>query len=97
MPFFSTVAKVRRDDTGALTDIPVLISEEGPLTPLIHYLLWRSHDRSLSWMRKVTLAVQRFLLYMVSILINSATDSRDKTAKYSHAQAATDSHPKPAT
>lgn len=64
MPFFSTVAKVRRDDTGALTDIPVLISEEGPLTPLIHYLLWRSHDRSLSWMRKVTLAVQRFLLYM---------------------------------
>lgn len=34
---------------------------------------------------------------MLSILINSATDSRDKTAKYSHAQAATDSHPKPAT
>lgn len=33
----------------------------------------------------------------LSILINSATDSRDKTAKYSHAQAATDSHPKPAT
>lgn len=33
----------------------------------------------------------------VSILINSATDSRDKTAKYSHVQAATDSHPKSAT
>lgn len=53
MPFFPTIAKVRRDDTGALTEIPILISEEGPLAPLIHYLLWRSHDRSLSWMKKV--------------------------------------------
>ena len=64
MTFYPAIAKVSRDDTGALTSIPVLIAEDGPLMPLVHYLLWRSHDRSLSWMRKVIQGVQLFLQYM---------------------------------
>ncbi|MDC7712388.1 hypothetical protein [Vogesella indigofera] len=33
----------------------------------------------------------------MSILINSVADSRDKTAKFSQVQVATDSHPRSAT
>jgi hypothetical protein len=65
MDFVSVRAKVLSDSTGAVSEIPVLLTSEGPLQPLVDYLLWRRHDRSLAWMRKVVHDVALLLKYMV--------------------------------
>lgn len=57
-------AKVITDSTGAVTEIPVLLTSEGPLESLVDYLLWRRHDRSVAWMRKVAQAVSLLLAYV---------------------------------
>lgn len=57
-------ASVITDHTGAVSHIPVLLTEQGPVLPLVDYLLWRSHDRSPSWMRKVVRAVSLLLDYV---------------------------------
>jgi hypothetical protein len=54
-------ARVYSDATGAWTEIPILLTTEGPLSPLIDYLLMRSQERSQSWMRKVVQSVQLLL------------------------------------
>ncbi|UUZ69443.1 site-specific integrase [Polaromonas sp. P2-4] len=59
-------AKIHRDMTGVLTEIPVIITEHGPLQPLVDYLLERSHSRSFSWMQKMTQAVGLLLDYMAA-------------------------------
>jgi hypothetical protein len=64
MDFVQTRAKVITDETGAIAEIPVLLTEQGPLEPLVDYLLWRRHDRSVAWMRKVVQAVNLLLSYM---------------------------------
>lgn len=64
MHFASVHAKVLTDSTGAVSEIPVLLTSEGPLQPLVDYLLWRQHDRSQSWMRKVVHDVGLLLRYM---------------------------------
>lgn len=64
MDFVSVRAKVLSDATGAVSEIPVLLTSNGPLQPLVDYLLWRQHDRSLSWMRKVVHDVALMLMYM---------------------------------
>jgi len=64
MDFVSIRAKVLSDSTGAISEIPVLLTNEGPLQPLVDYLLWRRHDRSLAWMRKVVQDVVLLLTYM---------------------------------
>lgn len=57
-------AKVIIDETGAIAEIPVLLTEQGPLEPLVDYLLWHRQDRSIAWMRKVVQAVTLLLAYM---------------------------------
>lgn len=64
MDCVSIRAKVLSDSTGAIAEIPILLTSEGPLNSLIDYLLWRRHDRSLAWMRKVVQDVRLFLTYM---------------------------------
>lgn len=59
-------AKVYSDATGAYTALPVLLTPGGVLEPLLDYCLARSHDRSLTWMKKVIRSVQMFLEFMES-------------------------------
>lgn len=64
MDIVSIRAKVLSDSTGAVAEIPVLLTDQGPLHSLVDYLLWRQHDRSRSWMRKVVQDVSLMLAYM---------------------------------
>ncbi|BBF66294.1 gamma-mobile-trio recombinase GmtY [Acidithiobacillus ferridurans] len=64
MTFVSVNAKIVTDTTGAVMELPVLLTPEGVLGPLLDYCLARSHNRSLSWMKKVVLAVTLFLRYV---------------------------------
>jgi hypothetical protein len=57
-------ARVITDETGAISEIPILLTDQGHLEPLVDYLLWRRHDRSVAWMRKVVQAVSILLAYM---------------------------------
>ena len=56
-------AKVITDSTGAVSEIPILLTSEGPVESLVDYFLWRRHDRSVAWMRKVAQAVGLALAY----------------------------------
>lgn len=64
MDFVQVRARVITDETGAISEIPILLTDHGYLEPLIDYLLWRRHDRSIAWMRKVVQAVSLLLIYM---------------------------------
>lgn len=64
MAFVSMNAKIVTDNTGAVTEIPVLLTESGVLQSLMDYCLARSHDRSLSWMKKIVQATSLFLQYI---------------------------------
>ncbi len=64
MDFVQIRAKVITDETGAIVEIPILLTDRGPLEPLTDYLLWRRYDRSVAWMRKVVQAVSPLLSYM---------------------------------
>lgn len=64
--FVSVNARVRTDNTGAYTDVPVLLTQLGVLEPLLEYCLARSHDRSQAWMSKLVHAVTLFLKYLQS-------------------------------
>lgn len=57
-------AKVVTDNSGALEQIPVVITDQGVLQPLVHYFLEHRHDRSLSWMTRVAQGVTLLLEYM---------------------------------
>ena len=59
--FVSVKARVYTDATDVYTEIPALLTPAGILEPLLDYFLYRSHDRSLQWMRKVTRSVRMFL------------------------------------
>jgi hypothetical protein len=62
--FVTVKARVYADATGAYTEIPALITPVGVLEPLLDYCLHRSHDRSLTWMSKVSRSVRMFLEYL---------------------------------
>lgn len=64
MDLVSIRARVVIDATGAIGEIPVLLTDDGPIMPLVDYLLWHQHDRSISWMRKVVQDVKLLLSYM---------------------------------
>ena len=64
MDFVQLRARVITDKTGAIAEIPILLTDHGPLEPLVDYLLWRRHDRGIAWMRKVVQAVKLLLVYM---------------------------------
>lgn len=59
-------ATIHRDHTGIVTEIPVLLTEHGPLRPLVDYLVQRSYSRSYSWMQKVVQGVGLLLDYMAA-------------------------------
>ena len=62
--FVTVKAGVYTDATGACTEIPALLTPAGVLEPLLDYCLYRSHDRSLTWMSKVSRSVRMFLEYL---------------------------------
>ncbi|HEX8588464.1 gamma-mobile-trio recombinase GmtY [Pseudomonas sp.] len=62
--FVTVKAKVLSDATGIFTEMPVLLTPAGVLTPLLDYCLARAHDRSLAWMIKLNKSVRLFLEYM---------------------------------
>lgn len=64
MEFVAARARVLSDTTGAVAEIPVLLTSEGPLFPLVQYLLWRKHERSVIWMRKVVQDTALLLAYL---------------------------------
>lgn len=59
-------AKIHRDNTGVVTEIPVIMTEHGPLEPLVDYLLDKANRRSQSWMNKLIQAVGLLLDYMAA-------------------------------
>jgi hypothetical protein len=59
-------AKVHQDNTGVVAEIPIIMTEHGPLLPLVNYLLARVQVRSQAWMLKVTQAVGLLLDYMAA-------------------------------
>lgn len=58
--------KVHRDNTGVVTEIPIIVTEYGPLKPLVDYLLAHAQVRSSAWMAKTTQAVGLLLDYMAA-------------------------------
>jgi hypothetical protein len=47
MPVVEAYAKVVVDDSGFRSEIPVLLAEQGVVTPLLNYLLNKQTERSL--------------------------------------------------
>jgi len=62
MPFSVVRGKVIVDNTGASQEMPVLMTPNGPLRPLIDYCL--SKRRSLDWQKKLLRANKLFLEYL---------------------------------
>jgi hypothetical protein len=62
--FVNVKAKVYTDAAGVYTELPALLTPVGVLEPLLDYCLYRSHDRSLVWMSKVTRSVRMLLEYL---------------------------------
>ncbi|MGQ4605213.1 MULTISPECIES: gamma-mobile-trio recombinase GmtY [Aeromonas] len=58
--------KVYRDHTGVVTEIPVILTEHGPLRPLVDYFLAHVQVRSSAWMTKTAQAVGLLLDYMTA-------------------------------
>jgi integrase len=59
-----TKAKIVTDNTGVESELPVLVTEQGVLEPLLDYLLSHQHDRSISWMERVVHATYLLMQYM---------------------------------
>ena len=66
MDYTTVRAKVHRDNTGVSVEIPVIMTEAGPLIPLLDFLLELSPVRSFSWMQKMTQSVGLLLDYMAA-------------------------------
>lgn len=62
--FVTVKARVYTDATGACSELPALLTPAGVLKPLLDYFLYRSHDRSLTWMSKVGRSMRMFLEYL---------------------------------
>lgn len=66
MEHTSIRGKVYRDNTGVVTEIPVIVTEHGPLTPLVGYFLAHVQVRSSAWMTKIVQAVGLLIDYMAA-------------------------------
>lgn len=64
MPAVDTYAKVVVDDSGFRGEIPVLLTEEGVVQPLLDYLLNKQAERGQHWQRHVVSAAKMLLEYM---------------------------------
>lgn len=71
--FVSTRVSVFTDHTGAVVELPGLLTPDGVLTPLLDYFLARHNERSLAWMSKVIRSVQLFLEYLQANLLECDT------------------------
>lgn len=54
----SVRAKVIQDNTGAVLEFPIIVTEQGVLQPLVDYFLEKADARSYSWMQKVVQSVE---------------------------------------
>lgn len=57
-------AKVVTDNTGVSFTLPVLLTEQGVIEPLLGYLLNHQRDRSPSWMNRVVQSTLLLARYM---------------------------------
>lgn len=62
MPFVIVSGKIITDSTGASRMLPVLLSHDGPVRPIIDYCL--TVRRSISWENKLMRASKLFLEYL---------------------------------
>lgn len=58
--------KIHRDNTGVVTEIPVILTDYGPLKPLVDYFLAHVQVRSSAWMAKTAQSVGLLLDYMAA-------------------------------
>jgi integrase len=64
MPSVDAYARVVTDNSGFQSEVPVLLTEQGVVLPLLDYLLANANDRSLSWQHNVVIAAKLLLEYM---------------------------------
>lgn len=64
MPVVDTYAKVIVDESGFRGEIPVLLSEQGVVLPLLNYLLSKQMERSTDWQRRVVSSAKLLISYM---------------------------------
>ena len=57
-------AKIVIDNSGIASELPVIVTEQGVLDPLLCYLLHHQHDRSSPWSEKVVHATYLLMQYM---------------------------------
>lgn len=62
----SVRAKVIQDNTGAVQELPIIVTEQGVLQPIVDYFLEKAHARSYSWMQKVVQSVSLLLDYLAA-------------------------------
>lgn len=64
MSVVDAYAKVVIDDSGFRGEIPVLLTENGIVQPLLSYLLTKATDRSIAWQHNVVIATKLLLVYL---------------------------------
>jgi len=64
MDVVKVAAKVVTDNTGTSFGLPVLLTSQGIIEPLLDYLLNHQHNRSLSWMNRVVQSTLLLIRYM---------------------------------
>lgn len=72
MPFVIVNGKVIVDATGSSIMLPILLSENGPILPIIDYCL--TVRRSISWTNKLLRAIKLFLEYLEA---NASVDEKE--------------------
>lgn len=66
MSHASAKAKIIQDNTGAVLEFPIIVTEQGVLQPLVDYFLEKADARSYSWMQKVVQSVSLLLDYLAA-------------------------------
>ncbi|WP_342624343.1 gamma-mobile-trio recombinase GmtY [Pseudomonas alkylphenolica] len=64
MPVVDTHAKVVIDNSGFRSEIPVLLTEQGVVLPVLDYLLSKQNNRSYDWQCRVVRAAKLLVSYM---------------------------------
>ncbi|WP_095191428.1 gamma-mobile-trio recombinase GmtY [Pseudomonas sp. Irchel 3E19] len=64
MPVVDGYAKVIVDESGFRSEMPILLSEQGVVLPLLDYLLSKQIDRSPDWLRRVVSSAKLLITYM---------------------------------
>ena len=59
-------AGVVRDSHGVECSIPVILTDQGPLLPLVDYMLWSINSKSHSWRGKLAQGVSLLIQYLAA-------------------------------